>query len=98
MNANLMNANELGNLLLDVLPPDGSAMGNLSAREALSRVTERPISEDEYEQIKDRGLAIGTIRKGRGRGGAIALADGIEGGSQLRPSPWRHHGTTSCLA
>jgi hypothetical protein len=26
---------DLGDLLLDVLPPDGSTMGNLSAREAL---------------------------------------------------------------
>jgi hypothetical protein len=29
---------ELGDLLLEVLPGDGSTMGNMSAREALSRV------------------------------------------------------------
>ncbi len=34
---------DLGDLLLDVLPPDGSTMGNLSAREALSRAAERQI-------------------------------------------------------
>ena len=34
---------DLGDLLLDVLPPDGSTMGNLSAREALSRVAGRQI-------------------------------------------------------
>jgi len=28
---------DLGDLLLEVLPPDGSTIGNLSAREALSR-------------------------------------------------------------
>ena len=28
---------DLGDLLLEALPPDGSTMGNLSAREALSR-------------------------------------------------------------
>ena len=52
---------ELGDLLLDVLPPDGSAMGNLRAREALSRVVERQVSEEEYKRIKTRGLTIGTI-------------------------------------
>jgi hypothetical protein len=49
----------LGDLLLDVLPPDGSTIGNLSAREALSRAAERPISEEEYESIKDKALAWG---------------------------------------
>ena len=37
---------ELGELLLEVLPGDGSTIGNPSAREALSRKAERPISEE----------------------------------------------------
>jgi hypothetical protein len=73
---------DLGDLLLEVLPPDGSTMGNLSAREALSRAAERPISEQDYEQVRDRALALGLIRRGWGRGGSIALAEGIEGGSR----------------
>jgi len=73
---------DLGDLLLEVLPPDGSTMGNASAREALSRAAERPISEEEYEAVRDKALALGLIRKGRGRGGSIALAEGIEGGSR----------------
>lgn len=59
---------ELADLLLEVLPGDGSSLGNLSAREALSRVAERPISEEAYEEVKERLLAMGLIRKGRGRG------------------------------
>jgi hypothetical protein len=47
---------ELGDLLLEVLPPDGSTIGNLSAREALSRAAERPISEEEYEAVKEKAL------------------------------------------
>ena len=39
---------DLGDLLLEVLPGDGSTIGNLSAREALSRVAEQQISEEEY--------------------------------------------------
>jgi len=31
---------DLGDLLLEVLPPDGSTIGNQSAREALSRAAE----------------------------------------------------------
>ena len=76
-------------------------MGNRSAREALSRAAERQISETEYERIKDRALLLGTVKKGRGRGGSIALAEGIEGGSRYeapaaparngrRPSVERH--------
>ena len=73
---------DLGDLLLEVLPGDGSTLGNQSAREALSRAAERPISEDEYEAVKERLLGLGLIRRGQGRGGSIRLAEGIEGGSR----------------
>ena len=57
-----MDANELGDLLLEVLPPDGSTLGNLSARQALSkRRSER--SEEEYDQIRDKALLLSTITK-----------------------------------
>ena len=75
-----MDANELGDLLLEVLPPDGSTLGNLSTRQALSKAAEREIGEEEYDQIRDKALLLGTIKKGRGRGGSIALGEGIEGG------------------
>ena len=65
----LMDANELGDLLLEVLPPDGSTLGNLSARQALSKAAEREIAEEKYDQIRDKALLLGTIKKGRGRGG-----------------------------
>ena len=73
---------DLGDLLLEVLPPDGSTLGNLSARQALSKAAEREIGEEEYEAIRDKALLLSTIKKGRGRGGSIALGDGIEGGSR----------------
>ena len=73
---------DLGDLLLEVLPPDGSTIGNLSAREALGRAVGRPISEEEYEAVKDKALGLGLVVKGRGRGGSIALAEGIEGGGR----------------
>ncbi|MEB3168284.1 MAG: hypothetical protein VKK97_06065, partial [Synechococcaceae cyanobacterium] len=52
---------DLGDLLLEVLPGDGSTIGNLSAREALSRAAERQVSDEEYEAIKERLLGLGLI-------------------------------------
>jgi hypothetical protein len=51
---------ELGDLLLEVLPLDGSTLGNLSARQALSKAAGRGIGEEEYDQIRDKALLIGT--------------------------------------
>jgi len=42
---------DLGDLLLEVLPSDGSTIGNLPARKALSRAAERQISEKEYSSV-----------------------------------------------
>ena len=52
---------DLGDLLLEVLPPDGSTIGNLSAQEALGRAGERQISEEEYEADKDKCMRINRI-------------------------------------
>ena len=73
---------DLSDLLLEVLPGDGSTIGNLSAREALSQAAERQISEEEYAVVKDRLVGLGLILKGQGRGGTVRLADGIEGGTR----------------
>lgn len=73
---------DLGDLLLEALPGDGSTIGNQAAREALSRAAQRPISDVEYDAVKDRLLGLGLICKGRGRGGAIGLAQGIERGGR----------------
>ena len=48
-----MDANELGDLLLEVLPLDGSTLGNMSARQALSKAAEEEVREEEYDQIED---------------------------------------------
>jgi hypothetical protein len=54
---------DLGDLLLEVLPPDGSTIGNMSAREALSRAAERQISEEQYEAVKKKVLCLGLTLK-----------------------------------
>ena len=70
---------DLVDLLLEVLPPDGSTMRNLSVREALIRAAERSISKEEFEAVKDKALTLGLVEKGRGRGGSIALVASIAG-------------------
>lgn len=40
----MTDSTELGDLLREVLPPDGSNRGNLSARQAMSKAAEREIS------------------------------------------------------
>jgi len=62
----------LQELLLELLPNDGSAIGNKSALKALSHAAQRCISEHEYNSVKVHLYRSGLIKKGRGRGGAIA--------------------------
>ena len=76
---------DLGDLLLEVLPGDGSTMGNQSAREALGRAAGRQLSEEEYAAVRDRLVSMGLIRKGQGRGGSIRLLGGIDEGSRQAP-------------
>jgi len=82
---------DLGDLLLEVLPGDGSTIGNLSAREALSRAAERQISEEEYEAVKEKALTLGLVVKGRGRGGFIAGANTQQDLMVLISSLWHSH-------
>jgi adenine-specific DNA-methyltransferase len=56
--------------LLDLLPNDGSPMGNHATQQAL-RDAGVELSEAEYAALKDALVADGAIGKGRGRGGSI---------------------------
>jgi len=55
---------DLGDLLLEVLPPDGSTIGNLPAQEALGPAAEHQISGEEYEAVKDKAIAVDLVAKG----------------------------------
>ena len=69
---------DMGDLLLEVLPGDGSTLGNQAAREALSKAVGREISDEAYEEVRERLVGLGLIRKGQGRGGSVRLAECIE--------------------
>ena len=58
-----MDANELGDLILEVLPPDGSTLENLSARQAFSKAAEREVGEEEYEQVREKLLVVSVFKE-----------------------------------
>ncbi|MGC6482475.1 MAG: hypothetical protein ACON4T_02745 [Synechococcus sp.] len=63
---------DLGDLLLEVLPGDGSTIGNLSAREALGRAAERQIkrsildhsfgTKELIAEVTDRFMDLAKVR------------------------------------
>ena len=50
---------DLGDLLLELLRPDGGTMANSSARQALSRAAQRPIGEEDDAAIRKRAFSLG---------------------------------------
>ena len=65
---------ELMTAFVELLPADGSQVGNASHRTRLIQALNRDVSVPEYEVIKAVLLAAGKIRKGKGKGGAVARA------------------------
>lgn len=80
-----MVSNELGDLLLECLPADGSTLDNRSIRLALGELAGREIDEQEFDQIKARSLMLGTVKTAEGKGDAIALTEGLEVGRDFKP-------------
>ena len=80
----MTNNTDLQKQILDILPEEGSAMGNKAMLEALE-ASGMVVDEDQYQAARESLLAQGVIVKGRGRGGSIArvLADGAE--LELKP-------------
>lgn len=71
---------ELENRLLELLPEDGSPVGNGLAQQQLG------CSGKDYDAVKTALLAKGVIRPAQGRGGAIRLAVGMEEAAPAQPT------------
>ncbi|MGE4340263.1 MAG: site-specific DNA-methyltransferase, partial [Pigmentiphaga sp.] len=65
----------LHDLILQLVPADGSTIGN-QALIAELRNHLPDMGDDEYHAAKDALVAEGLLTKGRGRGGSVSLADG----------------------
>jgi len=58
-------------ILLGLVPQDGSAIGNLSLHRAFSDALGRNVSDKAYEKLRDALVTKGLIAKGAGRGGSV---------------------------
>lgn len=65
----------LRDLILDLVPADGSTIGN-QALIAELRKHLPDLDEAEYHAAKEALVAEGLLAKGRGRGGSVFRADG----------------------
>jgi len=68
-------------LLIELLPTDGKAVGNISliprfAAKVRERLSVEPKEED-YWEVRNALITEGTIGKGRGKGGSVYLVNAL---------------------
>jgi hypothetical protein len=66
-------------MLLDMLPKNGSTIGNKSVRRQLIERVKKELSlsltDDDYWAIRDALIADGKVKPGRGNGGSVCLVN-----------------------
>ena len=62
---------EIRAAIIDEVPSDGSAIGNLRLRERISEQLAATVDEQAYIAALDELIAAGTLAKGQGRGGSV---------------------------
>ena len=67
-------AQDLADRLLELVPLDGSAVGNQTLFQQF-RAAAEPASEADFEQAREALLASGVLLKGKGRGGSLRRAE-----------------------
>lgn len=68
-----MKSQRLRDLLLRLVPADGSSIGNLRLRQLMSEGLGREVDEESYFDLRDALVAEGVLETGRGRGGSVRL-------------------------
>jgi len=63
--------------LLQLLPSDGSSLGNAAVRQRLGEALGQPVGLEAFAAAVDTLLSAGAVTKGRGRGGSLRLSDGM---------------------
>lgn len=64
----------LHELILQLIPKDGSSIGNIKLQQQLTEVAAFSFSEEDYWRVRDALIADGVLGKGQGRGGSVFLA------------------------
>jgi len=67
----------LATRLLQLLPSDGSSLGNAAVRRMLGDALGQAVDLEAFTTIRDALLLAGAVAKGRGRGGSLRLSDGM---------------------
>lgn len=64
----------LHDLILQLIPKDGSSIGNIKLQQQLTEAAAFSFSEEDYWRVRDALIADGVLGKGQGRGGSVFLA------------------------
>lgn len=64
----------LHELILQLVPKDGSSIGNIKLQQQLNEAAAFSFSEEDYWRVRDALIADGVLGKGQGRGGSVFLA------------------------
>lgn len=64
----------LHELILQLIPKDGSSIGNIKLQQQLTEVAAFSFSEEDYWRVRDALITDGVLGKGQGRGGSVFLA------------------------
>lgn len=64
----------LHGLILQLIPKDGSSIGNIKLQQQLTEAAAFSFSEEDYWRVRDALIADGVLGKGQGRGGSVYLA------------------------
>jgi len=64
-------AADIRNAVLELLPEDGTSLGNLKLRTQIAAMLGAEVPEDDYSAARDALVAEGLLAKGQGRGGSV---------------------------
>jgi len=64
-------AADIRNALLELLPEDGTSLGNQKLRTQIAAMLGAEVPEDDYSAARDALVAEGLLAKGQGRGGSV---------------------------
>ena len=83
MSASLLDQDHLRNLMLSLIPSDGTTIGNTALRRAIEAKLQdgTALSDEAYWQAHTALITNGLLIKGQGRGGSVRLASPAKGTS-----------------
>ena len=71
-----MTTQELMHLLMSLVPPDGTPMGNIALSRRLAEAAGKEIPDEQYVEVRDALVIAGKLAKGAGRGGSVRRVEG----------------------